>query len=95
MTEVLDSPEVPRASPERYNVASFEDYRKLSDLTEQEFRKVGLQDQEAFEKAITDPRTVYVVAPDGKQYPFLAPLEYEKMYEFERCQDMTGQKNVM
>ncbi|HAC56044.1 TPA: hypothetical protein DCF80_00940 [Candidatus Saccharibacteria bacterium] len=95
MTELLNSSEASQISPERYNLASFEEYRRLSDLTEQEFRKVGLQDQDAFEKALSDPRTVYVMAPDGKQYPFLAPLEYEKMYEFERCQDMTGQKNVM
>jgi len=75
------------------DIMNFDDYRELCDAVDG-FRKIGIQDEESYQTIIQDDRTVFL---DTAQYkvPLLAPIEYEKMYEKERCQAMTGKGNVM
>jgi hypothetical protein len=78
---------------DRADVMSFSDYRELCDAVDG-FRKIGIQDEESYESIIQDERTVFLEKPQYR-VPLLAPIEYEKMYEEERCIAMTGKRNIM
>ena len=75
------------------DVVDFESYRELCDALD-DFRKVGVQDEESYNAVLQDERTVFVEY-GGSKMPLLAPLGYEKMYNEERCLAMTGKKQAM
>lgn len=72
---------------------AYDEYRELCD-TVNDFRKVGIQTEESFQNILNDPRTVFLNFR-GKRVPLLAPIEYEIMYDQERCQEMTARQNIM
>jgi hypothetical protein len=95
MSEVIHTSNLPRSEREqgREGVASFEDYRQVCE-TVNNFRKIGIQDKEAYDRVVGDPRTFFVEY-GTVQLPLLAPIEFEKMYDEERCRDMTLRPNVL
>ncbi len=84
-----DSPE----HRERDAVIEFEEYRRFCDETDF-FRRLGVLEQEAYEKALNDPRTSFLVF-DGHRVPALIPLEYESRYSTETSKEMTGSAEVV
>jgi len=72
--------------------ASFEEYRVLCDSVNQ-FRKIGIQAEESYEKALTDSRTIFYEI-NGKHMPLIASIETEKMYQLDRCIELTGREEV-
>lgn len=77
----------------REDYVKFDDYRHICDLVNN-FRKIGIQDEQAYLKVLDDPRT-YFVDFEGKKIPLLAPIEFEKMYDEERCMKMTAKSNIL
>ncbi len=71
----------------------FAHYRGMCD-SEDDFRKTGIQHEEAFTHALEDDRTI-VFLHEGRQVPLAAPIDYEKMYNIERCKDLTGKSNIL
>jgi hypothetical protein len=71
----------------------FESYRQLCDSID-EFRKVGVQDEDSYGEILRDERTVFVDYK-GQRIPLLAPLEYEKMYNKERSCELSGKSKAM
>jgi hypothetical protein len=78
---------------EELPVVDYESYRLLCDVID-DFRKVGIQDKDAFEAAIRDARTTFVDY-GGLRIPFLTPLEYEKMYNEARTCALAGKEKAM
>jgi hypothetical protein len=76
-----------------FPVVSFEGYRSYCD-SNNEFRKIGLQDEAAYQDALNDPTTQFINI-DGEQVPILARIKHEKMYHEARCYDMCGCSNIM
>lgn len=75
-------------------LASYEAYRKLCDSETDGFRKVGIQDPNAYESAIADARTV-LCKLGSTYYPVITPIDYEDRYQADRCKEMTGKDQVM
>ncbi len=75
-------------------VMRFAEYRELCDVVTDNFRKVGLQDEESYNVILSDPRTVFITR-NGKKIPLLSPIEFEKMFDTERCGEITKRSNVM
>ncbi len=84
----LDTKEVTIFSP-----VDFESYRNVCD-SQDDFRKIGIQDEDAFSAVLEDDRTVFFLH-NGVQVPLLAPADHEKMYNLERCKDLTKKNNIM
>ncbi len=82
-------------SPEREQAIymQFEDYRSICDSLDR-FRKIGLQDKDAYESAIHDGTTIFAEFGD-KKIPLFADIAHEKMYETERCHELFGTNKVM
>lgn len=75
------------------DVLSFGSYRHLCDAIDG-FRKVGIQEEESYQRVLDDERTIFTEYAACK-IPLLSPLEYEKMYDAERCKLISGKKNAM
>lgn len=90
----LGNSTVPQHERERMReLMSFEDYRRICDEANN-FRKVGIQGSKAYEKVSHDARTIYVDYAN-KKVPLLAPIGFEKMYDEERCIEMTSKPNIL
>lgn len=74
-------------------IVDFESYRQLCDLVD-DFRKIGIQEESSYEAIIQDERTVFTEY-GGLRMPLLAPLEYEKMYNADRCRTLSGKDKAM
>lgn len=94
MSDLLErGPEQPFFDHERDpEIVGFEAYRELCDTGD--FRKVGVQDEASYEAVLHDQRTVFTEYM-GLKIPLLAPLQYEKMYNEERCRTISGKKKAM
>jgi hypothetical protein len=74
-------------------MAGFSSYRQLCDGLNRAFLRLGLRDEELYEAAIHDPRTVS--ARDGDQLiPLLCPIEYASGYDGRRIRELTSRDDV-
>jgi hypothetical protein len=73
---------------------SFEDYRKLCDQEADCFRRLGILEEDSYNDALGDPRTVFCEVGNTK-VPVLMPVDYEDRYNVDRIRDMTGKQDVM
>ena len=78
---------------EKHPVVSFEEYRRICDEATNDFRKIGIQEKEAFENAMIDKRTVFT-SYKGDIVPFASPIGYEKMYDEQKCEELTNRSNI-